>query len=83
MEPTIEESIIDESQLINDDTNKENDEVESINEDPSSLIEGKIFDFGFVLVLDIFSNFQMKLRNNIQSMKLVVKKMTTKTTITH
>lgn len=53
MEPTIEESIIDDSQLIDEDDdgdileknlidNKENDEIESINEDPSSIIEGKI-----------------------------------------
>lgn len=51
MEHTIAESLIDDSQLINDDNdvlekslfdNKENDEVESINEDTSVLLEGNI-----------------------------------------
>ncbi|XP_070496433.1 MATH and LRR domain-containing protein PFE0570w-like [Chironomus tepperi] len=48
VEPIIEESVIDDSQFIDDDKNvsegnlidnKENNEVESINEDPSSLLE--------------------------------------------
>lgn len=51
MEPTIAESLIDDSQLISNDNdvlekslfdNKENDEAENVNEDPSVLLEGNI-----------------------------------------
>jgi hypothetical protein len=52
VEPTLEESVIDDTQMINDDNNileknssgKEIDEVESVNEeDTSVLLEGKMF----------------------------------------